>query len=369
MRRLDFRHPRGRCPVWVGSEIGSSALESLREWALGRTVFVLSAEPVRQAVGDRIEANLLESVLSGASKRVDLTVPDGEDAKRAEIAGQLWSEMLDAGGKRDSGLIAVGGGSIGDLGGFVAGTFMRGIDLVQVPTTLLAQVDASVGGKTAIDRPEAKNSVGVFHYPQSVVVDTGVLRTLPLAELRSGLVEAIKMAALLNHDLLGTIEASLEELLTGDGKVLEPVVTAAIQAKIDVVEDDPEESGFRKVLNFGHTLGHAIEKALEFGVLRHGEAVAYGMLFALRMSSSRGLSPEFSARLQHLVLRLDLPKLPDLDPGVLMGAMARDKKATEGGLTWVLATGGGEPLLTNEITNDEVETTLREFLAAPLAGP
>ena len=366
MTTLEFRHPRGVCPIWVGADALGSARAELAAWARQRTVFVLSAEPVLAAVGAWLNEELLSPCLA-ESRRVDLYVPDGEDAKRAEVAAQLWSDMLALGGKRDSGLIAVGGGSVGDLGGFVAGTFLRGIDLVQVPTTLLAQVDASVGGKTAIDRPEAKNSVGVFHYPQGVVVDTRCAETLPPGEVRSGLVEVIKMAALLDHDLLRQVEASLERLLAADRAALEPVVTAAVAAKIRVVEDDPEEQGFRRVLNFGHTLAHAIEKVLDFGGLRHGEAVGYGLLFALRLSAARDLDAGFATRLRGLLRRLDLPQLPELDPDELVAAMARDKKAREGGLIWVLASGDGEPWIGEGPGPEELHSQLEAFLRDPWA--
>ncbi|MEM1250013.1 MAG: 3-dehydroquinate synthase [Acidobacteriota bacterium] len=364
MRRLDFRHPRGLCPVWVGDGLEGEALDDLAAWASGRTVFVVSAAPVAAAVGDRLQRTL-DTALASSKRRVDLEVPDGEEAKDVDVATQLWRGMLTAGGKRDSGLVAIGGGSVGDLGGFVAGTFLRGIEVVQVPTTLLAQVDASVGGKTAIDLPEAKNCVGVFHYPHSVLVDTGLCATLPPAERRSGLVEAIKMAALLDPAALARIEGSLDALLAGDAAALEPVVAEAIACKLRVVEEDPEESGFRRVLNFGHTLAHAIEKALDFGTLRHGEAVAYGMLFALRLSRAVGqVEDSFVGRVEKLLGRLELPPLPELPVKTLLEAMARDKKATEDGILWVLAQGGGKPRLDVRVPIEEVERELIEFLAS-----
>lgn len=362
MRRLDFRHPRGTCPVWVGNGLSGEALEGLVRWAEARTIFVVSSERVLEAVSPRLEPTL-GTALATARRRVDLTVPDGEAAKSVEVVTQLWRRMLTEGGKRDSGLVAIGGGSVGDLGGFVAGTFLRGIDVVQVPTTLLAQVDASVGGKTAIDLPEAKNCVGVFHYPECVLVDTGLCASLPPAERRSGLVEAIKMAALLDHEQLSAIEGSLDSLLHGDPAALEPVVASAIGCKLRVVEEDPEEAGLRRVLNFGHTLAHAIEKALDFGTLRHGEAVAYGMLFALRLSSTVGnVQGPYVERLERLIDRLELPSLPSLAVDTLMEAMARDKKATEGGLLWVLAEGQGEPRLDVRVPPEVVERELTSFL-------
>jgi len=246
--------------------------------------------------GDRLEV-----LCRAAAKWVILEVEEGEGAKTVSSAERLWNEMLDAGGKRDSRVIALGGGSVGDLAGFAAGCFLRGIEFVQIPTTLLAQVDAAIGGKTGVDLPGGKNTVGLFHHPRMVVGDTGVLSTLPREELRSGLAEVIKMAALLDPDLFGLVEEELDLLLEGDAAALGPVVGAAAAAKIAVVERDPTEKGERRLLNFGHTLGHAIESACGYAGLRHGEAVGYGILFALRLARSRGLKIEVAARIHRLM--------------------------------------------------------------------
>jgi 3-dehydroquinate synthase len=259
-------------------------------------------------------------------------------------------------------VIAFGGGSVGDLAGFVAGCFLRGIQFVQIPTTLLAQVDASIGGKTGVDLPGGKNTVGLFHHPRMVICDTEVLPTLPREELRSGLVEVIKMAALLDPDLFERVEQQLDDLLAGDADALAPVVTAAAAAKIGVVERDPTEQGDRRLLNFGHTLGHALESASEYAGLRHGEAVGYGILFALRLARQRGLSPEAGKRIHALIRRLDLPPLPRLSADDLMATMARDKKARESGLVWVLPRSLGEGFMTDGISNDTVRGELEGFL-------
>src|SRR5262249_37757256 len=202
--------------------------------------------------------------------------------KTVATAERLWNEMLAAGGKRDSRLLAFGGGSVGDLGGFAAGCFLRGIDFVQLPTTLLAQVDAAIGGKTGVHLPGGQTPVGLFHPPARVVCDTALLPSLPRAELRSGLVEVVKMAALLDPPLLARVEEGLDALLEGDPAALGPVVAAAAAAKIGVVHRDPTEQGDRRLLNFGHTLGHALETARGHARPRPGEAGAYGPLLALR---------------------------------------------------------------------------------------
>ncbi len=278
--------------------------------------------------------------------------------------------MVAAGGKRDSRLIAFGGGSVGDLGGFVSGCFLRGISFVQVPTTLLAQVDAAIGGKTAVDLPEGKNTVGLFHHPEMVVADTALLATLPREELRSGLVEAIKMAALLDVGLLARIEEDLAAILAGAPSSLAPVAAAAAAAKVAVVERDPEEAGERRLLNFGHTLGHAIESAAGYTGLRHGEAVAYGILFALRLAIRRGCPEADAARLAALLARLDLPPLsglPALSAGDLIARLARDKKARETGLAWVLPARLGEGMIVGGIEASELAAEIPRFLADPFA--
>src|SRR5215210_3233080 len=233
-----LRHPSGSTPVLVGGDALASAHDQLAKWLSGRTVFLVSTPRVLGLHGSRLEPLRRE-----AGRWVVLEVEEGEPAKTVESAERLWNEMLAAGGKRDSRVIAFGGGSVGDLAGFTAGCFLRGVEFVQIPTTLLAQVDAAIGGKTGVDLPGGKNTVGLFHHPWMVVCDTVVLPTLPREELRSGLVEVIKMAALLDPDLFERIERQLDDLLDGDADALCPVVSAAAAAKIGVVESEPTEQG------------------------------------------------------------------------------------------------------------------------------
>jgi 3-dehydroquinate synthase len=361
---LRLHHPGGVTPVVVGAGALSAVLPQMGKWLTGRTAFVVTTPRVRALHGER-----LDNLGRAAARWVILEVEEGEAAKTAGTAERLWNEMLAAGGKRDSRLLVFGGGSVGDLGGFVAGCFLRGIDFAQIPTTLLAQVDAAIGGKTGVDLPGGKNTVGLFHHPARVVCDTSLLPTLPREELRSGLVEVIKMAALLAPDLFSLVERQLAALLDGDPQALAPVVAAAAAAKIGVVERDPTEQGDRRLLNFGHTLGHAIETACGYSGLRHGEAVGYGMLFALRLALRRGLAAEDAARIHALIRRLGLPPLPALDAGELTALMARDKKARESGLVWVLPRALGEGWMAGGVPAGEVLSELREFLAEPLAAP
>jgi 3-dehydroquinate synthase len=362
--RLTLSHPGGVTPILIGEGALAAGQTELAAWLAGRTAFVVTTARVLALHGDR-----LGPLSRCAAQWVILEVEDGEEAKSVAAAERLWNEMLAAGGKRDSRLLAFGGGCVGDLGGFVAGCFLRGIEFVQLPTTLLAQVDAAIGGKTGVDLPDGKNTVGLFHHPRWVVSDTAVLPTLPREELRAGMVEVVKMAALLDPDLFALLEGQVETLLEGDPEALGPVVTAAATAKIGVVERDPTEKGDRRLLNFGHTLGHAIESACEYSGLRHGEAVGYGILFALRIAIDRGLDRQTARRIHALILRLGLPPLPRLEPEILMAAMARDKKALESGLVWVLPRTLGQGWMAGGVTAEEIGTTLRAFLSAPFDLP
>jgi 3-dehydroquinate synthase len=360
LHRLSLTHPDGETPVLVGEGALAAARQELSAWLAGRTAFLVSTPRVLDLHGHR-----LEPLRAAAARWVELKVPEGEPAKTVATAEVLWTDLLAAGGKRDSRLLAFGGGSVGDLAGFTAGCFLRGIEFVQLPTTLLAQVDAAVGGKTGVDLPGGKNTVGLFHHPHLVVSDTAVLPTLPRGELRSGLVEVVKMAALLDPPLLARVERNLERLLAGDPAALGPVVAAAAAAKIGVVERDPTEQGDRRLLNFGHTLGHALETAAGYSGLRHGEAVAYGILFTLRLATRRGLAADLAPRLRALLARFDLPPVPSAAPEDLLAHMARDKKAHEGGLVWVLPAALGEGRMIDGIGSAEVLQELDAFLGDP----
>ncbi len=366
---LSLSHPEGSTPIRVGPRALAESAEDLGPWLAGRTVFLVSTPRVLEQHGAR-----LVPLRAAGARWVELPVEEGEAAKTVDAAERLWSAMLAAGGKRDSRLVAFGGGSVGDLAGFAAGCFLRGIAYAQVPTTLLAQVDASIGGKTGVDLPGGKNTVGLFHHPAWVVADTSLLATLPRGELRSGLVEAIKMAALLDAPLFARLEADLDRCLAGDPEALAPVVAGAAAAKVAVVARDPTERGERRLLNYGHTLGHAIEAALAYRGLRHGEAVAYGMLFALRLAEradAAGGSPPpagTAARTRALLGRLGLPPLPPLDAASLLPLLRRDKKAREAGLAWVLPSELGSGRIAEDLPPALVERELAAFLADPFAA-
>lgn len=361
-QEVSVRHDRGSYSVRIGS--GALCSEVLGPTVSNRRVFVVSSERIRSLHGEQ-----LERALGEAGRFEWLIVPDGEAAKNVTTAEFLWNRLLDRGGKRDSLVVAFGGGSVGDLAGFVAATFLRGIDFVQVPTTLLAQVDASVGGKVAVDLAGGKNTVGAFHQPRLVIADVDLLSTLESRDLASGLAESIKMAAILDLEMLARIENSLSAMLARDTKALAEVVADSVRVKAQIVEDDPFEGDRRRLLNFGHTLGHAIEVSLAYQDLRHGEAVAWGMLFAIRLSRLRGLSSAEAQRLERTVRRLQLPALPELNCDVLLDACSRDKKAKEGSLSWVLCSTLGVGTIVEDLGNAEIRGALVAFLSeSPSTG-
>ena len=369
--RLTLAHPRGVSDILVGpgllASVGRGGLGEVAEWCRGRVVFLVTSE-----IPERHCGAAARELLGSAARIETIRVPDGEAAKTVECAASVWQRMLDLGGKRDSRLVTLGGGAVGDLGGFAAACFLRGIDYVQIPTTLLAQVDASVGGKTGVDLAGGKNTVGAFHHPRFVLADIDSLRSLPTAERRAGLFEVVKMAALLDLDLLALVEGSLDRLLAGDAEALTPVVAASIRAKLDVVEADLEEGDRRRLLNFGHTLGHAIESEFAYRGLRHGDAVGHGMRFALRLARRRGLDREFAERLRRVIDRLGPPPLSDverelgvvLDADRLIEAMGRDKKARESGLVWILPAAPGRGEIVPGLDPALVRSELLAFLDA-----
>ncbi len=271
---------------------------------------------------------------------VDLVVVEpGEPSKSVGTAVALWEKMLELGADRKTAIVAVGGGVIGDLAGFVAATYARGITFFQVPTSLLAQVDSSVGGKVGINLPEAKNMVGAFLQPRGVLIDTETLGTLPEREYRSGLAEVVKYGVILDADFFAYLEQHAERLLGRDAGVLAPVIARCCRLKADIVQQDElEETGLRAVLNYGHTFGHAFETLSGYGQMLHGEAVARGMVCASRLAELLGrIGPDVTQCQYRLLSALGLPaEPPDLDPDEALRTMRHDKKAARGQLRFVL---------------------------------
>ena len=296
--------------------------------------------------------------LADAGAAVDLVVVDaGETSKSASMLDRLWNRLLQANADRKTAVVAVGGGVIGDLAGFVAATYTRGLRFVQVPTTLLAQVDSSVGGKVAINLPAAKNMVGAFWQPSAVIIDTRVLSSLPQREYRAGLGEVVKYGVIQDAEFFGYLEQNADRILARDDDVLRYMVARCCQLKTEVVqEDEREESGRRAILNYGHTFGHALEAATRYTQLLHGEAVSIGMLCASRLAERLGLvETAFTERQRALLTKFSLPvDVPAVDLDVVLDAMQQDKKVAHGKLRFVLPVCMGEVALRDGIDDEMV---------------
>ncbi|MBQ4403352.1 MAG: 3-dehydroquinate synthase [Selenomonadaceae bacterium] len=271
-------------------------------------------------------------------------IPDGETSKSLGEAEKLFTRAIEAGLDRKSVVIALGGGVVGDLAGFVAATFMRGINLIQIPTTLLAQVDSSVGGKTAVNHALGKNLIGAFHQPRAVFIDLNFLKTLPEREIKSGLGEVVKYGVISDENFFAYLEDNAEKILQRDLKTLAHVVKRSCEIKAEVVAADEKESGLRRILNFGHTLAHAIEEQTGYKKYRHGEAVAIGMVAAAQISHELGkTSAENVQRLEKLLKRFDMvATCAGLDADKLYAVTFRDKKTVGGKVNWVLMKNFGD---------------------------
>jgi 3-dehydroquinate synthase len=280
----------------------------------------------------------LERALRGAGLRRTIIFDDREESKNIATVERVCRELVRAGADRRSLLVAAGGGVVGDVAGFVAASYLRGVGLVHVPTTLVAHVDSAIGGKTGVNLPEGKNLVGAFYSPRLVLADPATLETLPAREFRSGLYEVIKYGVISDPRLFVFLENSIEALANRDARALDFVIPRCIQAKAGVVGRDERESGLREILNFGHTFAHAFETATRYRKYLHGEAVGWGMIAASRLSQRMGLlSAKDATRIENLVRRVGpLPSLPAAKPSRLVAIMHADKKVRGGKLRLVL---------------------------------
>lgn len=324
----------GECSyrVMIGPGLLAQAGELIAQ-AMGEPRAFVVTNPVVQ----RLHGEALARGLGGMQAEV-LLVPAGERAKTLRRAGLLYDRLLALGADRRSAIIAFGGGVIGDLAGFVAATYMRGVPYVQVPTTLLAQVDASVGGKVAVDHSKAKNLIGAFHQPRLVLADTRPLATLPAREYRAGLAEVVKHGVIACPALFAWLEQSVAALARREEGALVHAVARSCEIKADVVQRDEREEGLRAILNYGHTVGHALEVVTGYRAFPHGEAVAIGMVAAARVARGLGMCERREcARLERLLEALDLPtRLPPVPASALLTTMQADKKALGGAPRLVL---------------------------------
>jgi len=325
--------------IRIGSDTLAAAGPAIAR-ATGSRHAVLVTVP---GVGRRYGATLRDSLVRAGLRVQRVTVPDGDATKNLDQVRALYDALLRFGADRSSVLVALGGGMVGDLTGFVAATFLRGIQFVQVPTTLLAMVDSSIGGKVGVNLPQGKNLVGAFHQPRLVWADVAVLQSLPVRQRACGLAEAFKKAAIWDEALFARIEREAERLLALDAGPLIPVIEGACRIKAEIVRRDERESGVRTLLNFGHTLGHAVEALMGYEQVLHGEAVAMGMVAAARRSEALGYAgPGTAARIESLCARLGLPtELPAFPRSAYLSALRVDKKMRDSRIQYVVLRGIG----------------------------
>ncbi len=337
MRTVNVSLGNRSYPIFIGGKILSDLGRHCAALQLGRRCAIMS---------DKIVAPLYAAKASASLRKAGfdpllVTVPAGESSKNLKMFQSCCDKLAGHRLERNSFIVALGGGVVGDLAGFVAAAYLRGIAFVQAPTTLLAQVDSSVGGKVGVNLAAGKNLVGAFHQPRVVLCDLAALRTLPLREFRAGLAEVIKYGIIYDQSLFKRLERDLPFLLRRDGQVLAEVVARCCEIKADVVRQDETETGLRAILNFGHTIGHAIEATAGYGKYLHGEAISIGQVAAAKLSvRATGLPAEDASRIQKLFVRAGLPtsiKLSAPRQSVLIKAMQLDKKVTDGQVRFVLA--------------------------------
>ncbi|MFZ5649095.1 MAG: 3-dehydroquinate synthase [Bacillota bacterium] len=343
--------------IHIGRSLLQKVGEIVRENFSASRVMVVSNPTVYGLYGG-VVAESLEG--AGISQLV-AEIPDGEEYKALSTAERLYDLAYTGELDRKTPIMALGGGVVGDLAGFVAATYLRGVPFMQVPTTLLAQVDSSVGGKVAVNHPRGKNIIGAFYQPSVVIADLTALRTLDRREIRAGMAEVVKYGVIADGRFFGWLEENLEKALDLEPEVMEEIVTVSCRIKAAVVREDETEQGRRAVLNFGHTVGHAVESLTGYSVYRHGEAVSVGMAAAARMSEKMGLiERKDRVRLESLLTRAGLPvEVPmDLDRKEMMNSMRRDKKVISSRLTFVLPDSIGSVRIVRDVNEDLILSCL-----------
>jgi len=309
--------------------------------------FIVSSPPIWKLHGGDFEH---------VTREEPILIPDGERHKQTATVARIYDALVRAGADRASTLIAVGGGVVGDVAGFAAATYLRGIPVVQVPTTLLAQVDSAIGGKVGVNHPLGKNLIGAFHQPLAVVADPDLLSTLPRREFRAGLYEVVKYGIIASRSLFDRLTTELPLIFKRDPAQLAAIIGESCQIKANVVEIDERETGPRRALNFGHTIGHALEAVTKYKRFRHGEAVAYGMLAAGELGVTRGaFAPADRDALRELIVKMGpLPAVADLSAAQVVEAIGRDKKVVAGRLHYVLPTSIGSTTVATDVTTEEL---------------
>jgi len=358
MRKVGVRLGSNSYEIQIGSGLLAQTGQQLKRIGFGDKLVIVTDPTVKSLYG-----NTLKQSLTGEGFKVAiLLVPEGEAQKSLETAGRLYQELTDFYAERTTPILALGGGVIGDLAGFVAATYMRGVPLIQMPTTLLAQGDSSIGGKVAVNHGQLKNKIGTFYHPKLTISDINTLKTLSPREFNDGLAEIIKHGAILDGEFFSYLEDNLDKIKSLDAQVLERVVSRSAEIKAGVVEKDELDLGLRNILNCGHTVGHAIESVSGLKIW-HGEAVAIGMLVEAKISNKMGiLDRDELVRLKSVIKGANLPtEIPDLEVAKIIQAMKHDKKILQGKLRFALPKSIGDVFITDEVSPSLIEQVLSDW--------
>ena len=341
-------------PIYIGSGLLEDA-KIITSHIKTKTICIVSNTTVSKLYLENIK-NLLDDY-----QLVEAIIEDGEEFKNYDSLNHIYTKLLENQCNRDTTILALGGGVVGDVAGYAAASFLRGIPFVQIPTTLLAQVDSSVGGKTGINHVLGKNMIGAFYQPQAVVIDLNVLKTLDNRQISAGLAEVIKYGLIWDEDFFKYLEMNINNLKQLDFEHLENVIYRSCEIKAKVVSEDEKESGIRAILNLGHTFGHAIENCLGYGAWLHGEAVGCGMVLAAKMSLVQGwLSESEFSRIKELILQANLPiEKPNIDYENFIGAMKLDKKNKDREIYLVLQQGIGKAIVTNKYSSKTLDDVIK----------
>ena len=339
-------------PIWIENGLLAKLPELLKPMNQGQKWVIFSQNEIFNLYGD----SLLGELKSNSFQIEKFILPDGENAKSLSALEGIFSQLIELGCDRSSTFLALGGGVVGDSAGFIAATFMRGVDYIQIPTTLLAMVDSSIGGKTGVNLPAGKNLVGAIWQPKAVVIDPKLLESLPEREISSAMGEVIKYGSILDKDLFNLVADNMDDLLNlSNVKLLTEVIGCCAKLKADIVAEDEREGNKRRILNFGHTIGHALETHFGFDTLRHGEAVAYGMLAAGKLSTKiSNFQFQYFEMLQDTIQKLPLPKLPEFEPEQILQIMQRDKKVRDRKIHFVLLEELGKAVIVDDVAKRSI---------------
>ena len=356
MKKINIQFDERSYPIYIGEDLISN-YELISQHILGKKVAIITNETVAD-----IYLKTLMDTVSSHKELISIILPDGESYKSKDSLDSIYAQLLENKADREITLIALGGGVIGDITGFAAATYMRGVNFIQIPTTLLSQVDSSVGGKTGINHPLGKNMIGAFYQPKCVISDMNVLKTLPSRELSAGLAEVIKYGLIRDNKFFEWLESHIQYLIEMNPKYLIEAVQRSCENKAAVVEADEFESGIRAILNLGHTFGHAIEVAQGYGNWLHGEAVGAGMVMAAKLSQSMGwLADKDVGRIVALIKKAGLPtEPPKISVKKYMELMMLDKKTKDGQINLVLQKSIGDAVLTNQYDPKKLHQILEQ---------